>query len=64
MAGKARGKSKAPKVIRAERFELVDRTGTVCSQLMAREDGEPGLAVADADGKARVLVGMRQDGSV
>ena len=40
MVGKARGKPKAPKVLRAERFELVDHTGKVCSQLTTRQDGE------------------------
>jgi len=49
----------AAKVMRAERFELVDSTAKVTAVLAASPDG---LGVCDQSGKMRAIVGMPLDG--
>ena len=47
------------KVVRAERFELIDQDGRVRAVLALEDDTEgPSLTFLDSNGTARVLVGI------
>lgn len=48
--------------IRAEKFELVDKTGTRRAVLALEPNGEPGLKLYDATGSLRVALSLRPDG--
>jgi hypothetical protein len=45
--------SQIPKIVSAEEFQLVDRSGTARALLGIRHDGGPGLSLLDTDGKIR-----------
>jgi hypothetical protein len=47
------------KVVRAERFELMDSTGKLRAVLGLTESGQPALGLWDQDGKARAVLGLR-----
>jgi len=51
------------KVVRAERFEVVDAKGEVRAVLAVREDGTPHLALFDADGQVRAIVAVLPSGT-
>jgi len=46
------------KVVRAERFEVVDAKGEVPAVLAVREDGTPYLALFDADEEVRAILAV------
>jgi hypothetical protein len=52
-----------PKVLTAQEFRLVDKTGAMRATLQTQEDGSPGLALYDKNGKVRVTLHVRSDGS-
>jgi hypothetical protein len=60
----AAGKTSAPEVIQAQRFELVDSEGKVRAVLGMADDGGSGLAVMGEGGRARLAMGTKADGSV
>lgn len=51
-------------IVRAHRFELVDRQGRIRGGLGFARDGSPALALFDAEGRphARAELGLRRDG--
>lgn len=53
---------KYPESIRAEKFELVDKTGTRRAVLALEPNGEPALKLYDATGSLRVALSLRPDG--
>jgi hypothetical protein len=53
----------APEVLRAQRFELVDKRGRVVAQLHLGEDGGGNIRLRSADGMVRVKLGATTDGS-
>ncbi len=64
-AGAAMGQAvPAPKVIQAERFEVVDSKGKSRVSIGAAEDGSSGLEISDNKGKPRVAVGAFTNGCV
>lgn len=52
-----------PKVLMAQEFRLVDKSGAMRATLQTQEDGSPGLALYDKSGKVRVTLRVRPDGS-
>lgn len=50
-----------PKVIRAEKFEVVDKNGKVRGELGLRSDGTPILRLYDEDGNPRVGLSPKND---
>jgi hypothetical protein len=54
--------SQSLKVIRAEKFELVGKTGTRRALLELEPHGEPALKLYDAAGSLRVALSLRSDG--
>jgi len=60
---RAQGAAQAPSVLRAEGFELVDKTGRVAAQLFLGEDGGGNLRLRSGDGMVRVKLGATPDGS-
>lgn len=50
-------------VLRAERFEVVDKNGKIRALLTTLEDGRPTLALVDESGEFRVWLFLSQDGS-
>jgi hypothetical protein len=52
-----------PKVIMAQEFRLVDKTGAMRGTLQTQDDGSPGLALYDKTGKVRVTLHVQSDGS-
>ncbi len=50
----------APKVLRAEGFEVVDSQGKVCAALGLKSDGTSALALRDKDGKGRAVLGTTE----
>lgn len=52
-----------PKVITAQEFRLVDKTGVMRATLQTQDDGSPGLALYDKAGKARVTLHVQTDGT-
>ncbi|QDV37727.1 hypothetical protein [Tautonia plasticadhaerens] len=60
---RAQGVAKAPAVLRAEAFELVDKTGKVVAQLHLGEDGGGNIRLRSGDGTVRVKLGATADGS-
>ena len=50
-----------PQVIRAERFEVVDKNGKVRGELGLRSDGVPVLRLYDEDGAPRVGLSPKAD---
>ncbi len=52
-----------PKVLLAQEFRLVDKTGATRATLQTQDDGSPGLALYDKNGKVRVTLQVRPDGS-
>jgi hypothetical protein len=61
----AAGEAQAPvsKVLRAERFEVVDSQGNARAFLAVLSDGSPALALGAKDGKIRAMLTLRPDGS-
>lgn len=58
---------RAPAVVRAERFELVDGTGNVLAVLGPLDTPDPttpvhGLALFNADGRPRIWLGLDNNG--
>jgi len=51
------------KVLRAERFEVVDSSGKVRAALETLPDGSPGLTLRDKDGQMRAWLSLLPDGS-
>jgi hypothetical protein len=61
-AGVAMGQAApVPKVVRAERWEVVDGGGTVRAKCFVSPEGAVGLALCDRDGKVRALYGVNKD---
>ena len=54
-AGQA--KATAPKVVRAQKFEVVDAEGRVRAMLGLLPDGSPSLELSDEQGKTRAAMG-------
>lgn len=52
-----------PKVVTAQEFRLVDKSGATRATLQTQEDGNPGLAFFDKGGKVRVTLFVKGDGS-
>jgi len=60
----AAGKTSAPEVIRARRFEAVDPEGRVRGLMgMGSDGGSPVLALIDEKGKQRALLSLDPDGN-
>src|SRR5262245_16011227 len=53
--------SQETKIIRAERFEVVDKTGRVRGELGLRSDGTPILRLYDEEGNPRVGFSPKND---
>ena len=51
-------KATAPKVVRAQRFELVDAEGRVRGALAFSPDGSPALVFTGAEGKSAAALGV------
>ena len=51
-----------PKVVTAQEFRLVDKTGAMRASFQTRDDGSPGLALYDKGGKLRVTLQVQADG--
>jgi hypothetical protein len=60
-AGQA--KTAAPKVVRAQKFEVVDAQGRVRATLGLLPDGSPSLELTDEQGKTRAQLSLYSDGS-
>ena len=58
----AAGKTSAPEVLQAQRFELVDEDGRVVAGLATDGDGAAQLRFWDGDGHVRLAVGLRAKG--
>ncbi len=52
-----------PKVLTAQEFRLVDKTGAMRATLQTQDDGSPGLALYDKTGKVRVTLHVQTDGT-
>jgi len=52
-----------PKVLMAQEFRLVDKTGAMRGTLQTQDDGSPGLALYDKTGKVRVTMNVQGDGT-
>ncbi|GEM_PF-560103 len=52
-----------PKVVTAQEFRLVDKTGAMRAALQTQEDGSPGLALYDKTGKMRITLHVQADGT-
>lgn len=52
-----------PKVVTAQEFRLVDKTGAMRATLQTQEDGSPGMALYDKNGKVRITLHVKSDGS-
>jgi len=52
-----------PKVLMAQEFRLVDKTGAMRGTLQTQDDGSPGLALYDKTGKVRVTLNVQGDGT-
>ena len=52
-----------PKVLMAQEFRLVDKTGAMRATLQTQDDGSPGLALYDKTGKVRVTLHVQGDGT-
>lgn len=50
-------------VVRAQRFEVVDKSGQVRALLTSLDDGRPTLALMDQKGEFRAWLFLREDGS-
>ena len=62
-AGKATAQASAAKVVRAQKFELVDSEGKERASLALLPDGSSGLALAARDGKVRGMLALKPDGT-
>lgn len=51
------------RVVAAEDFHLVDKTGKLRGALFVSSKGEPGFALFDPEGKSRILLMLHADGS-
>jgi hypothetical protein len=60
-AGQA--KTATPKVVRAQKFEVVDAQGRVRATLGLLPDGSPSLELTDEQGKTRAQLSLYSDGS-
>lgn len=52
-----------PKVLTAQEFRLVDKTGAMRATLQTQDDGSPGLALYDKSGKVRITLHVQADGT-
>ena len=52
-----------PKVVTAQEFRLVDKTGAMRASFQTRDDGSPGLALYDKSGKVRITLHVQADGT-
>jgi hypothetical protein len=55
--------AQAAEVLRARRFELVDRKGRLRAELSQVADGSPCLSLRDVRGKARAQMALLEDGT-
>lgn len=49
-------------VVRAERFELVDKTGQLRGGMITSEDGTASIALSDRNGRPMIIAGVEKDG--
>ncbi len=59
----AKVKPSTPKLVRAQKFDLVDAQGRVRAVLSVNDKGSPELRLVDKEGRGRATLGLQDDGS-